>query len=96
METKVLLFVLSGVLAFFIALLTGKKLTSILIPAVASGVTLMFPVLSDPKAMDAFGIVGLGVFVVLSSIAYALSSAAGAFIGLIANRGLTNHSSGTR
>ena len=96
METKVLLIAVSGVLAFFIALFTGKKLTSILIPAVASGVALMFPVLSDAKAMGSFGIVGLSVFVVLSSIAYALSAAVGAYIGLIAYRGLTNHSSGTR
>lgn len=83
MEIKVLLSLAAGIAAFFIAYNSGNKLKAILIPAGVAGILTMLPVLVDPKALGAFGVIGLVVFVLLASLAYGVGAAVGCFAGIL-------------
>jgi hypothetical protein len=83
MELKILLSVVAGVSAFFIAYISGNTLKSILIPAGIAGVLTMLPVFSDSKSLGFFGPIGFFVFVILASIVPAISSALGCGLGFL-------------
>lgn len=83
MEIKVLLSVAAGIAAFFIAYKSGNKLKAILIPAGVAGILTILPVLIDPKALGAFGVIGLLVFVLIASFANSVGAAVGCFAGIL-------------
>jgi hypothetical protein len=69
LEMRFLFLFAVGIGAFLIAYKSGNKFMAILIPAIVASICWMIPVLIDPKAIGAFGVIGLVGYQIPKSIA---------------------------